>query len=257
MRACPKRSIKLSSPEASDPNKASCEPALPAQTSPPGSGQSQQDQEHEATHRAARRRPSTAAKSATGKATSSSAPYALGNRHPRRTGQPLHPLVELPNGYKAPQLRDALTARFLVCRRVPQVAHLGPGPEMTLHDEFRALSGVDVYFCQPHSPWQRPTNENTNGLVRQYFPKHTDLSEHDQAVLDRVAPELNQRPRLGPRRPHARRGSGKLPRQQSNTHVRSHRLKPPRLEGPVLPRHHRLDDPVGDPGHVSLDTLAP
>ena len=80
---------------------------------------------------------------------------------------------------------------------------MGPGSRNDIHEQFRALSGVDVYFCEPHSPWQRPSNENTNGLLRQYFPKHTDLSRHHQAELDGVATELNQRPRivLGDRTP--------------------------------------------------------
>jgi transposase, IS30 family len=114
-------------------------------------------------------------------------------------------LVHLPDGYTAPAMRDALTARLLdLPAPLRQTLTWDQGRELTLHEQIETASGTRIFFCEPRAPWQRPTNENTNGLLRQYFPKRTDLSVHTRANLERVAAELNDRPRLvlGDRTPH-------------------------------------------------------
>jgi IS30 family transposase len=104
-------------------------------------------------------------------------------------------LVALPDGYKAEQVRPALAAAVA---RLPEQLRRSltwdQGKEMAEHARFTVDTGVAVYFCDPRSPWQRGSNENT-GLLRQYLPKSSDLGQLDQADLDAIATELNGRPR--------------------------------------------------------------
>ena len=105
-------------------------------------------------------------------------------------------LIGLPNGHSADIVADALAAKIgELPAQLRRSITWDQGKEMAQHARFSIETGVPVYFCDPRSPWQRGSNENTNGLLRQYFPKRTDLKVHSQADLDRVAAELNDRPR--------------------------------------------------------------
>ena len=119
---------------------------------------------------------------------------AIGTMVERTTGFVV--LLHLPEDRTAATLADAMSTK------VPDIPEIlrrsltwNQGKEMALHTEITAATGLPIYFCDPHSPWQRGTNENTNGLLRQYFPKGTDLSFYGPGWLDQVAAELNARPR--------------------------------------------------------------
>jgi IS30 family transposase len=106
-------------------------------------------------------------------------------------------LLHLPNGHTAADVQKAM---LVAIAKLP--AHLwrsltwDQGVEMATHRQITLAADLPIYFCDPASPWQRGTNENTNGLLRQYFPKGTDLSIYTAEDLDRVAIELNGRPRM-------------------------------------------------------------
>ena len=116
-------------------------------------------------------------------------------------------LLHLPDGHDAGHVQQAVIDKM---RRLPGLLRNSltwdQGSELALHRRISTALDMQVYFCDPHSPWQRGTNENTNGLLRQYFPKGTDLSIYPEDYLDAVAEELNDRPRktLGYKKPSER-----------------------------------------------------
>ena len=119
---------------------------------------------------------------------------AIGTLVERTTGFVL--LLHLPDDHTAATVSDAMSPAI---GRLPEQLRRSltwdQGSEMALHTKITTETGMPIYFCDPHSPWQRGTNENTNGLLRQYFPKGSDLSFYGPGLLDQVAAELNARPR--------------------------------------------------------------
>ena len=116
-------------------------------------------------------------------------------------------LFVLPDGLSAERVRERLTKTVLTLpTSLRRSLTWDQGPEMADHVRFTIDTGVQVFFCDPRSPWQRGSNENTNGLLRQYFPRGRSLAGVTQNELDRVAHELNGRPRqtLGWRSPTQR-----------------------------------------------------
>ena len=119
---------------------------------------------------------------------------AIGTLVDRKTRFTL--LLHLPDGHTAPQVQEAMVAKMAELPSIlRQTLTWDQGKEMANHVAIAKATDLDIYFCDPHSPWQRGTNENTNGLLRQYFAKGTDLSVFPAHYLDYVAAELNNRPR--------------------------------------------------------------
>ncbi len=104
-------------------------------------------------------------------------------------------IVKLKNSTAAAALEAFSSALKRLPRELRQTFTYDRGTEMALHQQLTEQTDIKVYFCNPHSPWQRPTNENTNGLIRQYLPKGTDLTPVSQEDLDKIAMSLNTRPR--------------------------------------------------------------
>jgi len=105
-------------------------------------------------------------------------------------------LLHLPDDHGATAVSDAIAATIVTLpERLRRSLTWDQGIELAEHVRLTIEADLPVYFCDPHSPWQRDTNENTNGLLRQYFPKGTDLSAHSPEELARVAAGLNGRPR--------------------------------------------------------------
>src|SRR5215217_4614357 len=105
-------------------------------------------------------------------------------------------LLHLPADHGAVAVREAIAATITTLpAQLRRSLTWDQGSELAQHTQLKIDTGLDIYFCDPHSPWQRGTNENTNGLLRQYFPKGTDLSLHSPERLLEVATELNARPR--------------------------------------------------------------
>jgi IS30 family transposase len=99
-------------------------------------------------------------------------------------------------GHGAEAVRNAIAATIVTLpKQLRRSLTWDQGSEMAQHAQLRIETGLPIYFCDPHSPWQRGTNENTNGLLRQYFPKGTDLSRHSREEIETVASALNSRPR--------------------------------------------------------------
>ena len=174
---------------------------------------------------------------------------AIGTLVERTTGYAM--LVHLPDGDKPEQVAPALASKI---RTLPATMRRSltwdQGPEMRDWKQIRIDDGIEIYYCDPHAPWQRGSNENTNGLLRQYFPKRTDLSTVNELDLNDIADELNdpagiaqtQRPGSAEPRPRDER----IPQEQSSRRYpsgRAERRRSVRPPGPLPDARSRTKGP--------------
>jgi hypothetical protein len=157
---------------------------------------------------------------------------AIGTLVERTTGFVM--LLHLPGDHTAATVAEAMTAKI---PQIPEILRRSltwdQGKEMALHTKITEATRLPIYFCDPHSPWQRGTSENTNGLLRQFFPKGTDLSFHGPGILDNVAAELNARP--------ANASAGVPPPRNSTDHSQTRPLllqRPPEFKTVWSSRKH-------------------
>ena len=125
-------------------------------------------------------------------------------------------------GHGAEAVRDAIAEAITTLpEQLRRSLTWDQGTEMAQHAQLRIQTGLPVYFCDPHSPWQRGTNENTNGLLRQYFPKGTDLTRHSAEDLDAVRRNAERPASEDAQLENARRGAERIPAQLPELDSRS------------------------------------
>ncbi len=135
-------------------------------------------------------------------------------------------------GHGAEAVRDALATTITTLPdQLRRSLTWDQGSQMSQHAQLRIDTGLTVYFCDPHSPWQRGTNENTNGLLRQYFPKGTDLTRHTAEDLAAVRRHAQQPPSQDTRMEDTRRGTGRVSAIMSTNQRCDDRLNPPWCAG--------------------------
>ena len=127
---------------------------------------------------------------------STSSKSAIGTLVERTTGYLM--LLHLPGDHTARTVADAMIAAMnTLPEQLRRSTTWDQGAEMSRHQEITMATGMPIHFCDPHSPWRRGSNENTNRLLREYIPKSTNLSFHGPRILENVAAELNRRRRIG------------------------------------------------------------